>query len=80
MKRCVKVSLRSDDKIKDFLSLNSKSRCDIDVESRRSFIDGKSLLGLLSLDLMNPLNVFLIGDSDMVEDLVHKYENRHLMC
>lgn len=40
---------------------------DIDVKQGRQIIDGKSVLGIFSLNLMEPLNVNIITDNKDVE-------------
>jgi len=80
MEKCVTVSLKNNQNLKEFLSINSKSHCDIDVASGHSFIDGKSLLGLLSLDLMNPLKVFLIGDTEKVSAVEKQYRSSDIIA
>ena len=47
MKKEVKVSLGCKSQIVKFINMNSKSSCEIDVQDGHSFIDGKSIVGLL---------------------------------
>lgn len=47
----VKVKLDSIEKIKEFNRIVCKFECDFDLEQGRYYIDAKSMLGILSLDL-----------------------------
>ncbi|MBQ9589500.1 MAG: HPr family phosphocarrier protein [Butyrivibrio sp.] len=73
MKKEVKVSLGCKSQIVKFINMNSKSSCEIDVQDGHSFIDGKSIVGLLSLNLFKPLDVTVIGDDNKITDLIDKY-------
>lgn len=70
----MKVKLTQDDLIK-FVDIASHYDSDIDVNSvgnRRTIIDGKSLLGMVNLDLSKPLEVRMISD-DSAE--IQKFQN-----
>ena len=47
----VKVSLNSVEKIQDFVSIVKNASCDLDLICGRSYLDAKSLLGILSCDI-----------------------------
>ena len=68
---CV-IRLNSIEKVKDFVSRVSTFDCDIDVLYRRYILDAKSIMALLSVDLMQPLNVVI--HSDDYEDLKRFFE------
>lgn len=55
MMTTVKLRLDSIDRIKRFNGLVSKFPCDFDLEQGRYYIDAKSMMGLLSLDLNAPI-------------------------
>ncbi|SFL52233.1 hypothetical protein SAMN05216390_13915 [Lachnospiraceae bacterium KH1T2] len=74
MKKCLKINLKNEKQIKEFCNINAKSECDIDVEKGRGYIDGKSILGVLSLNLMKPIQVFLFGDDERIEELENQYK------
>lgn len=73
MRKEVKVSLGCKSQIVKFINMNSKSSCEIDVQDGHSFIDGKSIVGLLSLNLFKPLDVTVIGDDNKITDLIDEY-------
>ncbi|NLJ66367.1 MAG: HPr family phosphocarrier protein [Clostridiales bacterium] len=47
--------------VQDFVILASKYQCDVKVKSKNSVTDGKSILGILSLALWNPVTVSACG-------------------
>ena len=58
---CV-IKLNTIDKVKDFVSRVSTFDCDVDILYGRYIIDGKSLMSIFSLDLMNPLKAVIHTD------------------
>ena len=72
---CV-IKLNSIEKVKDFVSRVSTFECDVDIIYGRYVIDGKSVMGIFSLNLMNPITAMILSDdeeelkrfSDMMED------------
>ncbi len=79
MKKEVKVSLGCKSQIVQFINMNSKSSCEIDVQDGHSFIDGKSIVGLLSLNLYRPLDVTVIGDDKKITNLIKDYDTHNLL-
>lgn len=55
MTREVKISLGSVEKVKKFVSTINQFDIDIDLISGRYVIDAKSILGIFSIDLSNPV-------------------------
>ena len=55
------VSLASIQEVRQFVSIASRSPCEVDVCSGRYVVDGKSIMGLFSLDLSHPVTVRLHG-------------------
>lgn len=55
--KTVKVQLDSIDKIKVFNRTVCKFDCDFDLEQGRYYIDAKSMLGIMSLDLSSQLEL-----------------------
>ena len=58
---CV-IKLNSIEKVKNFVSRVSTFDCDVDILYGRYIIDGKSLMSIFSLDLMNSLKVMIHTD------------------
>ena len=68
---CV-IRLNTLEKVKNFVAQMSTFDCDIDVLYRRYILDAKSIMALLSVDLMQPLKVVI--HSDDYEDLKRFFE------
>ncbi|SFL44285.1 hypothetical protein SAMN05216390_1294 [Lachnospiraceae bacterium KH1T2] len=79
MPQSVKVSLGNEKQIKDFLNINMKSDCEIDVVNGQSYVDGKSVIGLMTLNLYEPLEVYVIGNQNEVEEVKERYQNSNLL-
>jgi hypothetical protein len=58
------IKLRSIDDIKKFINEVTKCAYDVDVSSGRYLIDGKSIMGIFSLDLSKPVKVILRSNDD----------------
>ena len=58
------VALHSLTDVKQFVTSASMSPVDIDVISGRYTVDGKSILGLCSLELEKPVQVRVYGEDD----------------
>lgn len=59
----VKISLNSIDKVKSFVNTISQFDYDFDLLSGRYVIDAKSIMGIFSLDLANPIELNIHGGS-----------------
>ncbi|SKB89105.1 hypothetical protein SAMN06296386_10831 [Lachnospiraceae bacterium] len=75
----VAVKLSSKEQIEEFVQINTRSGCQVDVRSGRSYIDGKSIMGLLTLKLLKPIYVSLIGDDSNVSEVMQAYKKQHLL-
>lgn len=58
------VHLHTVNDVKQFVSAASALRADVDVMSGRYTVDGKSLLGLCSLELERPVQVRVYGPEE----------------
>ena len=58
--KTVDISLNSIDKVKTFVNLINRFDYDFDLVSGRYVIDAKSIMGIFSFDLSNPiaLNIY----------------------
>ena len=63
------VLLNSVSKVKDFNKVASNLDCDINVISGRYFIDGKSIMGIFSLNLSTPVKVCIINTNYTESDI-----------
>ncbi len=62
--KTVKISLNSIDKVKSFVNTVSQFDDDFDLVSGRYVIDAKSIMGIFSLDLAQPIDLTIHGDDD----------------
>ena len=58
--------------VRDFVNIVSKSDIDVDLQSGRYVVDGKSIMGIFSLDLLSPIT--LTAHSDDTEELFAELE------
>lgn len=64
------VLLNTLDKVKEFCSITILYDLTIDAKSEKYIVDGKSILGLLSLNLMNPIKLVVWGDQKIIRNFV----------
>lgn len=68
----MKVLLDDIAKIEEFVSIVSRSECDIDLISGKSiYLDAKSILGIMSCNIKAPLDIEIVGDDADKETLVN---------
>ena len=69
--------------LKKFVNLASKYENDITIGSGRYYVNGKSILGLMSLDLTNPITVYVESDLTsescrIIEELFDNTYSEHI--
>ena len=57
------ILLKSINDVKDFVNSVNKYDFDIDLTSGRYVVDAKSIMGIFSLDLSNPIKIDIYCDS-----------------
>ena len=62
--KSVLISLNSIEKVKSFANEIVKFEDDFDLTSGRYVIDAKSMMGIFSLDLSRPLDLYIHSDKD----------------
>ena len=69
--KSVKISLKMASSVKDFVNVVSKYPYEIDLRNGRYVVDAKSILGIFSLDLSQPIDVEIYNDNadDLIADL-----------
>lgn len=55
----VMVYLNSVEKVKNFINITNKMDCQLDLISGRYVVDGKSIMGIFSLDLSQPVELVI---------------------
>ncbi len=58
----VQIKLTSIQDIRNFVDTVTKYNMDIDLSSGRYVVDAKSIMGIFSLDLLNPITLTAHGD------------------
>ncbi|NLL79055.1 MAG: HPr family phosphocarrier protein [Clostridiales bacterium] len=72
----VSILLNTTEKAITFIKDVSKYSENMDMEAGRTFIDAKSMLGIFSLDLKNPVTLHIHADgarADEIVDELNKY-------
>jgi phosphotransferase system HPr-like phosphotransfer protein len=54
---CYRVNLNSVEKVKNFVAAVSRLPMDLDLASGRYVVDAKSIMGIFSLDLTQPMEL-----------------------
>ena len=71
----VKVLLDSVDKVKDFIDITRSVSYDIDlISGRNTYLDAKSLLGVLSCDCTKPLTLDIHAEMEERRELMERLE------
>ena len=60
--KSVKIRLSTIADVRDFVNIVAKSDTDIDLASGRYLVDGKSIMGIFSLDLLSPITLTAHSD------------------
>lgn len=60
------IKLNTIDDVKEFVNVCSKYDVDIDVKQGKFTVDGKSILGIFSLNLMDQLDVYILTQDEIV--------------
>ena len=69
-----KIVIDTIPKVKDFVQQTAKFLYEVDVSSDNHTVDGKSLMGLLSLDLSKPVAVsYAEDDAGLADIFLSKY-------
>ena len=63
MKTEVKIRLSSIEDVRNFVEVVRQYEGEIDLASGRYIVDAKSIMGIFSLDLMNPILLTAYGEN-----------------
>ena len=55
--KTVEIRLSTIADVRDFVNIVSATETDIDLSSSRYIVDGKSIMGIFSLDLLSPIKL-----------------------
>ena len=67
------IRLNAADDVREFVNAASKCDFDIDIFYNRIIIDGKSILGILSMDLTKNLTVKCYGENPHFNEVIAKF-------
>lgn len=69
--RAVNIKLSLAENVKQFVNIASRHPYDIDLRVGRHVVDGKSILGIFSLDLSKPITLEVYEDNcdDLMEEI-----------
>ncbi len=65
----VQISLDSIEKVRDFVNVIAKYNTDFDITSGTKTIDAKSIVGILTLNLSQPMDL-TIRDNDSMDEIL----------
>ena len=68
------MNLNGIEKVKKFVDINNTFDGDVIVHSGVFVVDGTSIMGIFSLNLINPVEVNLIGEQDEIDRIVERYK------
>ena len=68
--RTVKIRLTSIEDVRDFVEVVRQFEGDIDLSSGRYVVDAKSIMGIFSLDLMNPITLTAYSTDENCDKLI----------
>jgi phosphotransferase system HPr-like phosphotransfer protein len=71
--RYFSIQLKAINDVKEFVNIVSTFDCDIDLTSDRYVVDGKSIMGLFSLDLSRPIKVSAHCDDPSIAEKLKKF-------
>lgn len=75
MKKILELKLREVEKVNAFCKLATQSPCDITCYSERYIVNGKSILGLYSLNLLKPITAEVEGEDSDVDVFINSISN-----
>lgn len=65
----LQISLDSIEKVRDFVNVIAKFNTDFDITSGTKTIDAKSIVGILTLNLSQPMDL-TIRDNDSMDEIL----------
>ena len=79
--KSVKISLSSIEAVRNFVEIVRKFNEEIDLSSGRYVVDAKSIMGIFSLDLLNPITLTVHSDDcdkifAALKDFIIEYDKR----
>lgn len=69
----IKIYLKKEDDVKEFVRAARKCDFDVDLSYERAVVDGKSVMGIFALGLARPLTVTCHGESREFQQSIQKF-------
>ena len=69
----VKILINSVEKVKNFTSIISKEDVECEIIEGIHIIDAKSIMGIFSIDLSNPIQLNIHSDDKAILDKIRDY-------
>jgi PTS HPr component phosphorylation site. len=69
----VKILINSIEKVKNFTSILSKEDVECEIIEGMHIIDAKSIMGIFSIDLSNPIQLNIHSDDQAILDKIKDY-------
>lgn len=60
--------------VKEFVNITDKMECDVDTVRGRLVIDGKSIIGMCTIDLSDPIDIVIHSDNKELLEPFRKWE------
>lgn len=67
------ICLNSIELVKQFATIAEKQECDIDIKCGHYLVDGKSILGIFSMDLTKELTLIIHSDHIEIMEKFRKF-------
>ena len=65
----IKIRLTTAEEVREFVRAARKCEFDVDISYGRAVVDGKSIMGIFSLDLSKPIDLNIHADGNVDEIL-----------
>jgi len=75
----MKIRLDTIKKVQDFIAFTSTVEPDVSIKSHRYIIDGKSIMGIFSLNLMEPITVILHSDDIKIQQKFNEEMEKYIL-
>ena len=70
--KSVSIKLSTVQDIREFVDITARVDEDIDLSSGRYVVDAKSIMGIFSLDLLNPITMTVMADN--ADEIIAKFD------
>ena len=75
MMKKIKILVNSIEKVKNFVNTISKYDVEFDMVSGRYVIDAKSIMGIFSLDLSEPIDLVIHAEGEKADEILESIKD-----